>query len=630
MNSQKSLILRAKKAYYEGKPIMSDAAFDVMYESFRQNFPDESLPTETLNDIDFKDPYLSLKKLSTKELINWVNGREIFIADKVDGVSMEITLSNGEIVEAITRGGKNRTNQVIEFLGKDYFGSNPIPYLRVRGELFISNSTFDRKFKESFSNARNLAAGAINSVKEMNVALKGSGDFVVWRVMDGLECNSHSERLRVISNYSGRDWSVKTTPPRFMSNTSTNSQDLIEFLKENEDGNKIRSITPYEVDGLVVFLDSVNSWDEDTDDNYHRNAVAWKFSSMKTRSTVREVVWSRGSSGNVTPVIKIDPVQLGGVIVKSINMFNYDNLMKYDIGIGSEVIVERAGDVIPHLYSNVTSKHKSVVKIEKPTNCPLCNSTLDSIGKLMKCTSGSCSGKWQHSLLKYASKMDVKFMSQEIFEGLEQCYHEQDKKFLHPLIWLLTSNKDDFHTFLTEGKLERFWSNFEESKRRLDQMKLISCMGVPSFSEKRFTPMFERLKVESLEDLSEKLQQPPEDFHSVLKPSEEAAMDYLRSNIDDFRQFVEFSKSHNLEGFSKKGESSFEVVVTGAVGSLKRKELKDLLASNGIALKDNVNSQTKFLISDDANSSSSKTKKAKSLGVTIISWKDFSESQLNG
>lgn len=630
MNFQRDLILKAKKAYYEGNPIMSDDAFDTLLENYVNDHPEDSLPVETLEDNYTSEPYLSLKKMKTEEFLSWCFGKKVFIADKVDGVSIELTVVKGEIVRAITRGGKDRTKQVQQFLGEMYFGSNPCPLLRMRGELFIPRATFERKFKKDFANARNLTAGAVNSVNNLSEDLKEVGEFIAWRVMDGLDFKSHGRRLRYLSNYLTKSWSIMTTFPRFYDSVSGEKlKELEEFLKINESGEEIRSSTPYEIDGLVAFMDDLEYWGEESNDSHHVNAVAWKFTSLKATSIVREVVWSRGSSGNVTPVIKIDPVEIGGVTVKSINMFNYENLQSHNVGIGSTIIVERAGDVIPHLHQNITPEGQEVIKIDKPTECPLCESELIQDKKSIKCINPECSGNWKHPLIKYASIMDVKFMSEEIFEGLEQCYYEQDEKFSHPLIWLLCSDKDDFDSFITEGKLERFWSNLEESKKKLDQIKLISCMGVPSFSEKRFKSLFKTLKITSIQELYDDFVKKWHPNEQNMKPSDRDAIMYLKNNIDHLEEFLAYSNGKNLKPFEENEISGMEVVITGSAGSLKRKELKDLLQSNGIVLADSVNERTKFLICDDPNSSSSKMKKAQTLGTTIITWEDFSQSQLN-
>jgi len=341
-------------------------------------------PSKNFKKALHKVPMLSLSNAFSKEdllnfekkILNFLsqnnNSNISYTAEpKIDGISASLTYLNGKLKCGLSRGdgkeGEDITSNLatIKDIPKTIFSKYFPEEIDIRGEVFIQNSDFDN-LKEKFANPRNAASGSLrqkNSDDTKKIPLK----FIAYTFgfEKGLKVNNQYDYLKKLS-----EWGFKTNP---LNRLITGIDELIKNYDEVE---KKRSDIDFDIDGIVY---KVNSFTLQKRLGYVGNAPRWaiahKFSSNKAISKIKAIDIQIGRTGALTPVAKIKPINIGGVIVSNATLHNEDEINRKDIRVGDTVTVERAGDVIPHILS-VDIKKRSTIskKFNFPQNCPSCGS----------------------------------------------------------------------------------------------------------------------------------------------------------------------------------------------------------------------------------------------------------------
>jgi len=387
-----------KKYYNENISDIADSDFDKLKReiiSLEKNYnflKDENSPSITVGHKPLRHfkkaahrvPMLSLGNAFTeqdlenfekkiKNYLNKTNSLEVeYSAEpKIDGISASIIYKNGKFQKGLSRGDGREGEDITENLKT----INDIPLsiahssfpseVDIRGEVFIKNSDFN-KLKDKFANPRNAASGSLRQ-KDPNETNKIPLKFIAYTFgyESGMKINSQDEFLKSLSK-----WGFKTNPLNKIIKGTKN------LMKNYVDIEKLRSSIDFDIDGIVY---KVNDFKLQSRLGYAANAPRWaiahKFSANQATSQILDIEIQIGRTGALTPVAKIKPVNVGGVVVSNASLHNEDEIIRKDIRVNDTVIVERAGDVIPHILSvNIKKRSKDSLKFIFPRNCPSCGS----------------------------------------------------------------------------------------------------------------------------------------------------------------------------------------------------------------------------------------------------------------
>ena len=404
------LFQKLNKHYYSfDKPIVEDNEFDklkleIIELEKKYNFlhhkdsPSNSVgfkPSKIFNKIKHKTPMLSLSNAFSEEdlanfekkILNFLNKEtgdaiKYSAEPKIDGISASLIYINGEFTTGLSRGdgkeGEDITSNLktISDIPKKINQKNFPKEIDIRGEVFIQNSDFE-KLKEKFANPRNAASGSLRQKDPQNtkkIPLK----FIAYTFgfSNEMASNSQNEFLDQLSK-----WGFKTNPlNKLIKGTDNLMKNYLEIEKK-------RNEIDFDIDGIVYKVDDFKLQKRlGFVANAPRWAIAHKFSANKGFSEILDIEIQIGRTGALTPVAKIKPVNIGGVVVSNATLHNEDEIIRKDIRIGDFVVVERAGDVIPHIISVDKNKRKKNSKVFVfPNKCPSCGSkTIKEFNNLTK------------------------------------------------------------------------------------------------------------------------------------------------------------------------------------------------------------------------------------------------------
>ena len=390
------LFEKYNRHYYEkSKPLVADQVFDLLRKEIIQlekkypflktsKSPDENVgykPSKIFRKVSHKSPMLSLGNAFSeddlinfeKKILNYLHQNsniEYSAEPKIDGISASLTYINGEFKLGLSRGdGKEGEDitanlKTITDIPKKILDKDFPQEIEIRGEVFIQNTDF-KKFDDKFANPRNAASGSLRQ-KNPDDTKKIPLKFIAYTFgfAKGLKINNQKDFLDSLEK-----WGFKINP---LNITLTGIKKLMDNYRQIE---KKRSNINFDIDGIVY---KVNSFELQKRlghvTNSPRWAVAHKFSANKGISKIKHIDIQIGRTGALTPVAKILPVNIGGVIVSNATLHNEDEIQRKDIRVGDTVVVERAGDVIPHIVSVDLKKRKNFDKFIFPQKCPSCGS----------------------------------------------------------------------------------------------------------------------------------------------------------------------------------------------------------------------------------------------------------------
>ena len=301
---------------------------------------------------------------------------------KIDGISASLTYINGEFSKGLSRGdgkeGEDITSNLltVEDIPK-FINSKEFPHeIDIRGEVFIQNSDF-QKLKDKFANPRNAASGSLRQ-KDPEQTKKIPLKFIAYTFgyEEGLLVNNQSDFLKKLT-----EWGFKTNP------LNTLNSGVKNLMKNYQEIEKKRADIDFDIDGIVYKVNDFALQKRlGNVANAPRWAIAHKFSSNKGISQILDIEIQVGRTGALTPVAKIKPINIGGVVVSNATLHNEDEINRKDIRVGDTAVIERAGDVIPHILSiDIKKRLKNSKKFIFPENCPSCGSkTIKEFNKITK------------------------------------------------------------------------------------------------------------------------------------------------------------------------------------------------------------------------------------------------------
>jgi DNA ligase (NAD+) len=652
------------KYYVQSDPVISDSEYDRLF-SFLKKAEEKNSgwitadsPTQRVSlglTKDFPEvkhlvPMLSLdNSYNAEDLIDWdrrvqeltkETKVEYVVEPKFDGAGISVIYENDLLKRGATRGdgsvGEEITNNLKQLRSiplSANFSEYGVHTIEIRGEVLINKNSFkkinQKRLEENlipFANARNSASGGLRIQDPREVANRGMEAFLyhisVAENTSGnnvIESNlkTQFESISMLSNLG-----FKT--PKENYHFCEGIESVIDYCKKFEEK---REQLPYEIDGLVIKVNSFALQKKCGSTAHHpRWAIAFKFAAKQATTKLLKVEFQVGRTGAITPVAKLDPVELGGVTVSSVSMFNEDFILEKDIRIGDRVLVERAGEVIPYIVKSIAeAREGNEKKINFPKKCPSCGSELHKPeGEVnWRCININCPAQVAERLIHFTSKdaMDIYgFGAATVIDFAERGF--------------LKSIPDIYHLDFSEIRKLEGWKDksvnnlkiaIEESKKQPTH-RLLFALGIRYVGETSAKKIIEHVsdleelsewsveQLTSIEDVGPKVAASISEFfqdihnHEMLKRLRDCGVNFKATRSE-----------HKKEG--KFSGQSF--LFTGTL-QMKRSDAEKLVEENGGNILNGVSAKLNYLIvGEDAGS---KLDKAKKIGtVKILSEKEFLE-----
>lgn len=621
------------RAYYTNdKSLVSDEEYDALYHrvlKFEEQNPNLALdysPTKRVGDklksgfkkIKHIDQMWSMQDIfNTDELDEWLkkfkNDKDIsfFCEPKFDGASLNLTYDNGILISAATRGdgkvGEDVTNNA------KAISSIPLQidykeFIEIRGEVVISKDDFkelneirQKKGESLLSNPRNAASGSLRQL-DPNIVANRRLKFYPWGVgKNSLRFKSHFEQMNFIRDLGFlRDDFCKI---------AKNKDEIVAYFNELSLKRDLKEIL---MDGMVVRVDEVEKESfYGYTIKFPKFMVAFKFAPIKNISRLIDVEFSVGRSGAITPVAKIEPINIDGVVVKNVTLHNFDEIKRLDLKIFDYVNVIRSGDVIPKITEVIISKRdKSVVKdIKLLEFCPVCNSKLFLENAILKCENIDCPSRILNQIIYFASKkcLNIVGLGKEIIKTLI------DNKKISKIIDLFFLKKEDFLGLegFKDKKISNILKSIDKSKN-VSLARFITSLGIDNVGEvasikiAEFGKDWYKLSYDELIKIDGVGEELAKSFRNFI--------DINKDEILKLENILNINYKKDLKIKSNISDKTF--VITGTL-SKSRDEMKKYLISLGANVSSSISKKTNYLLCGE--NGGSKLQKAKDLGIKIIS-----------
>lgn len=633
------LLNRASKAYYqEDTEIMSNYEYDKLYDELVQleseagivlaGSPTVNVGYEAVNELpkeEHESPMLSLDKTKSIEaLADWIGDNKALLSWKLDGLTIVLTYNNGELQKAVTR-GNGEVGEVITNNAR-VFRNLPLKIsftgeLVIRGEAVIGYSDFKKinekieALEAKYKNPRNLCSG---SVRQLNNEITADRNvkFYAFSLVKADGVNFNNSRKEQFEWLKEQGFDVVYYK---MVTGSTLEEAVLEFEKKITD-NDLPS------DGLVVIYDDIEYGKSlGSTAKFPRDSIAFKWADEKKETKLSEIEWSASRTGLINPVAIFEPVELEGTTVSRASVHNISILEALELGIGDTIEVYKANMIIPQIAENLTRSNT----VEIPNNCPVCGheTIIKEVNdiKTLYCTNSDCEAKKIKAFTLFVSRdaMNIDGLSEATLEKFIASGFI--KEFAD--IYRLSEYKNEIIDMKGFGKDS--YNNIEksiEASRNTTLVRVIYSLGIANIG---------------LSNAKVLCKQYDYDLDKIISADREelAQIDGVGGIIAD-SIVTYFENSDNIEKLNKllaelniekpvideetqvlKGKT---FVITGSVSHFtNRNELKAVIEDKGGKVTGSVTSKTAYLINNDKQSASSKNKKAKELGVEIISEEDF-------
>ena len=597
-----------------------------------------SAPLNKFAEVKHQIPMLSLDKVFEEEGLRNFSKRINKLLDtdkqvsyscepKIDGIAVSLFYKDGELKQASTRGdgktGEDITHNVlgITCIPKSIKMKKTKSQLEVRGEIFLSKLDFnevnDKARKEGqklFVNPRNTAAGTIRQLDPERAAKVPLQMFCY-----GVGVNQGFSLPENLGEIFG-ELKKLGFPVNKDIKTASGIEGCVNYCL---DLYTRRDLLDYEIDGAVIKVDSLISQSMIGENiKAPRWAIAYKFPAEEKITKVLDVEFQVGRTGTITPVARLEPVFVGGVTVSNTTLHNMDEIQRLGLSIGDEVIVRRAGDVIPKVVKVVGSKKKrETTSIATPSHCPVCKSPIEKDGAvLLRCTGGSlCSAQRKEMLKHFASRSALNI------EGLGNKLIEQfvDEGLIKDAADIFKLNSSVLIQMDRLGKksAENLLASIDKSKNTT-LPKFIYALGIREVGEATAQALAYRYP-----DIDDLLRATVEDLESIQDIGPTVSSNIVAffsdvSNLDLIKRLTEVGVVWPVKSITSSSILAGKtVVLTGTLESLSRQEAKDRLLAIGAKVSGSVSKNTDFVVAGPG--AGSKLTKASELGVKTFDEQEF-------
>jgi len=640
--------------YVQDEPEISDAAFDKLMNRLKEleaehpglQTPDSptvrvgGTPREGFSTIRHARPMLSLDNaFSYDALKDWDRrvregtGRLVieYIAEhKFDGLSISLQYERGLLVRGVTRGdgttGEDVTPNVRTIrsvplqVDLDILKKVKLPAaFEVRGEVMMTKKAFLALNKQQeeiggkiFVNPRNSAAGAVRVLDPRITAQRKLDFFAYYLYVDRkVPFAKHSDSLLALKQMRFRasdDWKL--------------CDGIDEVVKYCEAWDEKREKLPYEIDGVVIKVNATAQQNElGFTSKSPRWAIAFKYPARQEQTVVNDIIVQVGRTGTLTPVAVLEPVQVGGVTVSRSTLHNMDEIGRLGLQIGDTVLIERAGEVIPHVLK-VVKEGKGRRPFKMPAKCPVCGSAIHRVeGEVAyRCVNSACPAKLKESVQHYAGRhaMNIDGLGEKIVDQLVE------KRMVKDIADLYSLKVDEVAELerMGEKSAQNLIDEIDGSKKQpLD--RLIYALGIQFVGERTGQLLAEdfssvdELAAASAEELENVPEVGPKVAQSITEFFSEAAN---RNVIKKLNKAAVRPRAEKREVKSNKLEGK-SFVFTGGLANRSREEAGALVVENGGKVIGSVSKKTDYVVV--GTDPGSKYDKAKELGVTILDEREF-------
>lgn len=635
------LLNKANKAYYqEANEIMTNFEYDKLYDELvgleketgmvLSNSPTVNVGYQVVSQLpkeQHNSPMLSLDK--TKEvgaLADFAGDRKCLLSWKMDGLTVVLTYENGELVKAVTR-GNGLVGEVITNNAKT-FKNIPIsiPYkgrLTLRGEAIIKYSDFEQINREiedadsKYKNPRNLCSGSVRQLNSQ-VTAERNVNFVAFALINADDVdfgNSIEQQYKWMESQGFQVVEYRVV-------TRNSMEDAVKYF-----AGKIQTYD-YPSDGLVLMFDDIEyGLSLGTTAKFPRNGIAFKWEDEQAETTLKYIEWSPSRTGLINPVAVFEPVELEGTTVSRASVHNISIMEELELGSGDRIKVYKANMIIPQISENLT---KSGID-DLPKECPVCGHATEVKAengiKTLYCPNSQCPAKHVKLFTLFVSRngMNIDGLSEETLEKfIDAGYIKEFADIFH---------LDRYYEEIvaTPGFGQKSYDNLMDSvekARDVELSALIYSLGIPNIGSanaklicKAFNNNIEKIRNASVEELIE--------IDGIGEIMAEKFCQYF-ADEDNIKKLDNLLKEVNIaepeENTTPQNMDGLTFVITGSVEHFaNRNELKSYIEKHGGKVTGSVSAKTNYLINNDAMSASSKNKKAKQLGVEIVTEEVFLE-----
>lgn len=633
--------------YNQDDPEISDYEYDMLMQELKDlerkhpEYITDDSPTQKVGGeakreagvlVKHNVPMLSLQDVFSKEEVEeFIQDMKeqlddpIFVVEyKIDGLSLALRYVNGKLDVAITRGdgileGEDVTvnAKVINDVKKTL--KEPIEYLEVRGEVYMTNAAFDKvnemqeiKGKKLFANPRNCAAGTLRQL-DSKITKERDLSMFVFNIQDvrGKEFISHSEGYEYL-----KQQGIKIIEDYKVCKTADEVWQAIVEIGENRDK------LDYDIDGAVVKIDSFADRRKlGNTAKVPRWAIAYKYPPEEKETKLLEIELSVGRTGRITPTAIFEPIRLCGTTVTRATLHNQDFIDDLDIRIGDTIVVYKSGEIIPKVRRVVKEKRSAgSVPYIIGDKCPVCGAPAMRIGDNadIKCTNHSCPSKLVRNIVNFVGRdaMDIKGFGFAYVETLVEHGYLKDLSDIYGLIDKRQELLDKKIIGLVKST-DNLLNAIEGSKNN-DASKLLTSLGISNVGKSAAKSLMKKFK--SIDNLMKASYAQLVEVNDIGDISAMAIINYFKN--PDNQAVIQRLKDYgvNMEVIEEDdGDNRFEdmtFVVTGTLPTLSRKQAGELIEKHGGKVAGSVSKKTNYLVAGE--NAGSKLTKAQSLGINVI------------
>ena len=624
-------------------PLVSDGEYDKLYDRLKQlenetgihpeNSPTQKVGGEVLEKFEkhfhISRLYSQDKAQSYDDLKNWIDRAtrlrnaynennddklpelEFVMEYKFDGLTINLTYENGNLINAATRGngivGEEISAQV-KTIKSVPLEIEEKSLLEIQGEALMPLSELERYNKENefqLKNARNAAAGALRNLDTNETRKRNLTAYFYNISTTNLDFSTEEDMLEFLKK---EDFNIH--PYHKLVKTY---DEIIAELERIEVERKTLDIL---TDGVVIKINDIRTQEVlGFTNKFPRWSVAFKFEAEEFTTTLLDVVWNVGRTGKVTPSAILEPVDFSGATVSRATLNNYDDILRKKVRIGSQVFIRRSNDVIPEILGVVDENQDGTKKIERPTHCPYCNTELIEGNVHIICPNSiSCTPQLLARMEHYASRnaMDIEGLSEKTIAQLMDELDIDDIYEIYDLTYDDLINLDRFGPKKSQNLLDAI----ELSKNR-DLNRFIYAIGIPNVGERTARDLANKFKTfnnlrhataEQLVEIDDIGEITADNIVEFFKDEEISdAIDILLSKGIKLNEVNEDESSNELENQT--------FVITGTMENYKRDDIKELIEKNGGKVTGSVSKNTDALLCGEK--AGSKLTKARDLGVEV-------------
>ncbi|MBG9984004.1 NAD-dependent DNA ligase LigA [Aerococcaceae bacterium DSM 111022] len=644
----------AHQYYVLDQPKISDQEYDILYrelETLEETHPElitEDSPTQRVGDqilegftkVAHSQPMYSLdNSFNGEEVASFVdrvkkqlNEPVSFLCEcKIDGLAIALTYENGQLVRGATRGDGTVGEDITTNLRT--IKSIPLKLTEninaeIRGEAYMPKAVFrelnedrDEKGLVPLANPRNAAAGGLRQLDPKEVAKRQLSAFMYGAVYtDEFQPDSQEGLFETLGNLGLRTNSLRR-------NCET-TEEILSFIEEIAE---LRQELPYEIDGVVIKVNSTRQQDAlGFTVRAPRWATAYKFKAEVATTTVQEVEWTVGRTGVVTPTAIMDPVTLAGSVVQRATLHNVDFIESLDVRLGDSVQIHKAGDIIPEIISvNIEERTETSEPLEIPKECPVCQSELVRLNEevAIRCVNPLCPAQKLALISHFTSrnamnivgvgeKVIAKLLTAGLVQDIADLYYLEEADFLQ-----LPSTK--------EKSAAKFYQAIQDSKEQSLE-RLLFGLGIRHVGAKAARLIAQKFKsmqniidatpeeIEAIEGIGPMISQ------SISQYFEEEAAILLINRLEEVGINLNYL-GQSVEDIEAQDSfwSGKTVVLTGTMEKYTRSEAKKILEGKGASVTGSVSKKTDILVAGE--SAGSKLTKAQDLGIEVFDESQFLE-----